>query len=258
MGYARSVWPFEPGVSAFGAERRRCPRVGLLRDAAHMTAPPPPLEPHLLRQVHPYVALALALTASGTAWANPFGYHEHDGFYLRVSMGMASLDIKRDTSGAGSTGSTAYGDDSAVGGASGFTELSIGRTPFLRVVVAATLLGNGLPATELRVASGSRIDLGTPLVFALLAPTVDIFPNPGGGFHAGGGVGLATSTAGVKDPIFSTIGGLGVGVTIAFGYDLWTSDNWSVGLAARGIVARIDGSEQASQVVGHERDTITS
>jgi hypothetical protein len=193
------------------------------------------------------------------ARANPFGYHEHDGFYLRLSIGTASLDVRRQTDRTGATGSVAFsGDGSRILGPSIFTELSVGGTPARGLVLAATLLGNGLPATELKVASGSRIDLGTPLVFVMLGPTIDVFPDPNRGFHVGGGIGLATSTAGVDDPIFSTIGGLGVGMTLSIGYDFWTGDDWSVGFAARGIVARIEGQQEASQTVGRETDTIAS
>jgi hypothetical protein len=193
------------------------------------------------------------------ARANPFGYHEHDGFYLRGSLGAASLDVRRETDRTGATGSVAFaGDGSRILGTSIFTELSVGGTPARGLVLAATLLGNGLPATELKVASGSRIDLGTPLVFLMLGPTVDVFPDPSRGFHVGGGIGLATSTAGVDDPIFSTIGGLGVGMTTSLGYDFWTGDDWSIGLAVRGVVARIEGQTEANKSVGRETDTIAS
>jgi hypothetical protein len=92
----------------------------------------------------------------------------------------------------------------------------------------------------------------------MLGPTVDVFPDPFRGFHVGGGIGLATSTAGVEDPIFSTIGGLGAGLTLTLGYDVWTGDDWSVGLAARGIVALIEGQKQANEAVAREHDTISS
>lgn len=207
----------------------------------------------------PAVAAFVASVAFGASGhANPFGYHEHDGFYLRVTAGLASLDIRRETQGGSSESVAFAGDGSRIVGPSVFNELSVGGTPLRHVVFAGTLLGTGLPATELKVASGSRIDLGTPLVFAMLGPSIDVFPDAYGGFHAGGGIGIATSTAGVKDPIFSTIGGLGVGMTLSLGYDFWTSDDWSVGFAARGIVARIEGEQQSSQAVAREQDIVTS
>src|SRR5262245_47911722 len=128
-----------------------------------------------MKRAVPCHAFLVSVLLCATARGNPFGYHEHDGFYLRLSMGGASLDIQRQTDSA--TGSVAFaGEGSRITGPSLFTEASIGGTPLRGFVVAATLLGNGLTATELRVASGSRIDLGTPLVFAMLGPTVDIFP----------------------------------------------------------------------------------
>jgi hypothetical protein len=204
--------------------------------------------------------LTAALVAvAPVARANPFGYHQHDGFYLRLAGGVASLNVERTTSEAGATGSLAYSSDgSSIRGASIFTEVSAGGTLLGHVVVAATLLGDGLPSAELKLASGSRLDLGSTLAFAMLGPTVDVFPSSGGGFHFGGGVGLATSTAGIKDPIFDTIGGLGVGITGALGYDLWIADDWSVGALARGVAARVGGSQQTNQTVGSERDVITS
>jgi hypothetical protein len=71
-------------------------------------------------------------------------------------------------------------------------------------------------------------------------------------------VGLATSTAGIRDPIFNTIGGLGVGLTAALGYDLWIGDDWAVGLVGQGVVGWIRGEQRAGQSVGQERDTVTS
>ncbi|HEX3593909.1 MAG TPA: hypothetical protein VHU80_02375 [Polyangiaceae bacterium] len=205
-----------------------------------------------------YFILATVAFATN-ARANPFGYHQHDGFYLRMSGGLASLDVRRSTEVGGAGGSVAFaGDGSRVVGASLFTELSVGGTPVRHVVIAGTLLGNGLPATELKLASGSRIDLGTPLVFAMLGPSIDVFPDEYRGFHAGGGIGVATTTAGVKDPIFSAIGGLGVGVTLALGYDFWTGDDWSVGFVARGIVARIEGEQESNATVGREQDVVSS
>jgi hypothetical protein len=209
----------------------------------------------MLRSV---LVVALVSAGAANARANPFGYHMHDGFYLRFSGGIASLDVRRETQSGEASSSVAFAGGSRLVGPSLFTELSVGGTPARHFVIAGTLLGNGLPATELKVASGSRIDLGTPLVFAMLGPSLDFFPQIEGGFHAGGGIGIATSTAGVKDPKFSTIGGLGFGGTLALGYDFWTGDDWSVGFAVRGIVARVEGEQLSSKNVAREQDVVSS
>lgn len=205
--------------------------------------------------------LALSITAyAGSVHANPFGYREHDGFYLRMSGGAASLAVDRSTEREGAQTSSAYaGDSSSIAGTSIFAELSIGATPFRNVVIAGTILGNNLPAAWLELASGSRLVLGSPLWFAFLGPTVDLYPAPSGGFHVGGGAGWAVATAGVQqDRLFDTVGGGGVGATLSTGYDAWISDDWSVGFIARAVVARIRGEETSAVAVGREYDTVSS
>jgi hypothetical protein len=212
------------------------------------------------RAVASFFAVLAVITGVGRARANPFGYHEHDGLYLRLSGGVASLAVDRSTEREGGASSSAYaGDSSTIGGASIFAELSIGGTPFRNVVVAGTLLGNNLPAAWLDLASGSRLVLGSPLWFAFLGPTVDVFPVRSGGFHIGAGAGWAVATAGVQqDQLFDTIGGGGVGVTLSTGYDAWVSDDWSLGVIARAVVARIRGEEQSASAVAREYDTVSS
>jgi hypothetical protein len=208
----------------------------------------------------PILAALSIIAGVGQARANPFGYHEHDGFYLRVSGGVASLAVDRSTEGEGTASSSAYaGDSSSIGGASIFAELSVGGTPFRNVVIAGTLLGNNLPAAWLDLASGSRLILGSPLWFAFLGPTVDVFPVKSGGFHIGAGAGWAVATAGVQqDQLFDTIGGGGAGVTLSTGYDAWVSDDWSLGLIGRAVVAQIRGEEISASAVAREHDTVSS
>jgi hypothetical protein len=213
------------------------------------------------RWFSPFLLAAISVLADPrTACANPFGYHEHNGFYLRMSGGVGALTVARSTERDGSQGSLAYaGDSSTVGGTSIFAELSVGGTPFRRVVVAGTLLGNNLPAAGLELASGSRLDLGSPLWFAFVGPTVDIFPVPSAGFHVGAGAGWTVATAGVaQDRVFDTIGGGGAGVTLSLGYDFWVGDDWSLGVIGRGVIARIRGEEQSTNAVAREYDTVSS
>jgi hypothetical protein len=212
------------------------------------------------RRVVSTLVVLTTMAGAGRAEANPFGYHEHDRLYVRLSGGVASLAVARSTEREGTDSSSAYeGDSSRIGGASIFAELSIGGTPFRNVVIAGTLLGNNLPAAWLNLASGSRLVLGSPLWFAFLGPTVDFFPLKSGGFHAGAGVGWSVATAGVQqDQLFDTIGGGGVGGTLSTGYDAWVADDWSLGLIGRAVVARIRGEEQAATAVGREYDTVSS
>jgi hypothetical protein len=136
--------------------------------------------------------------------------------------------------------------------------LSVGGTPAEHLVVAATLLGWTLPAPKLVVGGGSRFDLVGPLGVFLLAPTADIYPNPLGGFHFGGGAGVAGATVRIEDPSFRSIGGTGVGFTAQLGYDFWTAEEWSVGLLGRATFAVVGSAQAASSISGHEHDTMSS
>jgi hypothetical protein len=203
------------------------------------------------------LAFAGVLGLVGSARANPFGYHEHDGFYLRFGGGISSMTLHRATEREGEKGSIAFeGDSSNIGGASAIAEVSIGATPLKKLVIAGSAIGVSLPSAQLRLGTGARLNLDSSLNFALFAPTADVFPDPGGGFHFGGGMGLAWMSASLPDDQFSSIGGLGVGVTLHIGYDLWVGDDWSVGAAGRALFARVNGTQSSSTTTGEERDSL--
>lgn len=167
--------------------------------------------------------------------------------------------MERRTDHTGETATFAYsGDTSSVSGWGPFGEVSVGGTPAEHVVVAGTLLGWVLPAPALVVGGGPRFNLVGPLGVFLLAPTVDIFPNPLGGFHLGGGAGLAGATVRVDDPSFRSIGGTGAGFTAELGYDFWTAKEWSVGVLGRATFAVLGSERTANGITGHEHDTLTS
>jgi hypothetical protein len=205
------------------------------------------------------LVLALGLTVTASARANPFAYHEHEGFYFRFGGGLAALTLHRETDRQGSQGSIAYeGDSSNIGGPSILAEISVGANLLPKLVLAGTVVFVTLPSATLRLGTGSRLNLDSTLIFALIAPTVDLFPNPEAGFHFGGGLGLAISSVSLPDDRFNTIGGIGVGVTLHGGYDLWVGDDWSLGLQLRGVLARLNGSQSTSSVSGNERDTVAT
>lgn len=201
----------------------------------------------------------LALVCPGQARAESPPGERHDGFYLRFAGGPGWIDVERRTEHAGGSPTLAYsGDSSSVSGWAPFGEVSVGGTPSEHVAIAGTLLGWLMPASELVVGGGPRFGLAGPLAVFLLAPTVDVFPNPLGGLHFGGGAGIAGATVRIDDPFFRTIGGTGAGVTVQAGYDFWTSDEWSVGILGRGTFAVIGSKQETSSVTGHERDTVSS
>lgn len=205
------------------------------------------------------LALASALLWPSAALANPFGYHEHDGFYLRFGGGVSLLSFHRETDREGSQGTIAYDEGSSdIGGVAANGEISVGGTPLRKLVVAGTALFLTLPSAELRLGSGARLNLDSSLNFLLFAPTADVYLDPNRGFHFGGGMGLAFSSVSVPNDPFSTIGGTGVGVTLHAGHDFWVGDDWCLGGQVRAVLARVNGEQSTSTVSGSERDSIAA
>jgi len=164
---------------------------------------------------------------------------EHDGFYLRLSAGGRASMLATN---AGASGSIAFGGRLENSRSVVFTGSRSGaRAPGFVLAATCSATASGYRASP---RSGSPdIDLGTPLVFAMLGPTVDVFPDP---FRVsrGRGVGLATSTRRQRS-IFSTIGG-SRGLTSA-SVRLLDATIGRVGVAARGIVAWIDGRNERTR-----------
>ena len=79
------------------------------------------------------ICVFAAVTVASATWtaearANPFGYREHDGFYLRLSGGAGALAVDRSTESEGPQNSLVYGDSSSVGSwFEGYTDDSPGR-----------------------------------------------------------------------------------------------------------------------------------
>ena len=52
------------------------------------------------------------------------------------------------------------------------------------------------------------------------------------------------------------IGGRGAAAVIGAGWDLWTDTKWAVGLAARGMLGQVSGSEGNATLEGKETSTV--
>ena len=111
------------------------------------------------------------------------------------------------------------------GGVSAF-ELSIGGTPGRGLVVAGTLLTHDRNNPVLRGRPDGDVELSGRMGFAMIGMTVDWYPNPRGGFHFGGTLGLAALSAPVPpgDVFVDHIGGGGGGISLATGYDWWIGE----------------------------------
>jgi hypothetical protein len=194
----------------------------------------------------------------GTTPASADEPYVHDGFYLRAGAGASSVYLGRETRAEGSGQSTAFvGDRSSLRNLGFLGELSIGATPFRRVAIAGTVLLHVVEEPELDLADGSNVALSGPFALLFVGPTADVFPRPAGGFHIGGGPGLLYARGSLADGRFDHIGGLGGGVTVTAGYDVWVDRGWSVGLGVRALLGGVYGSQSQGTLTGTESDTVT-
>jgi hypothetical protein len=163
-------------------------------------------------------------------------YHVHDGFYLRVSLGVGALGNDYDL---GAVSAESHGGTLAL-------DVLVGGTPSKGLVLGGALFNEA--GVSHGVERGGR-SLGDANVrLSLIGPFVDGFFDPKGGFHLGGAVGfaaLALEDLGVEDET-DTLTGFG-GAAWA-GYDAWVADEWAIGGLVRAGAAITKKSDDAGDL----------
>ena len=116
----------------------------------------------------------------------------------------------------------------SVAGLNSDTLLAIGGNVGEGLVVAGAVHAaqtrntfEGSPSTPDRKATALSGQLGV---------LVDWFPDPTGGWHAGGLVGLGV--VGISDADIADSSGVGLGAALFGGYDFWIGPQWSLGVGA--------------------------
>jgi hypothetical protein len=179
------------------------------------------------------------------------GARLHDGFYLRFATGLGGMGLTRKLS------TPADGTvEAKIDGGGGTSELSIGGTPARGFVLAGTLLtfSNATPTYK---SGGTEQDLDGTLEFGMVGATVDWFLNPEKGFHLAGTLGAASAKApSPPTDVRPRIGGSGVGLSLAVGYDFWIGDQWSIGVLGRLTVAGLTDRTVRSDGTYTEKDTV--
>lgn len=162
-------------------------------------------------------------------------FHMHDGFYLRGGFGFGSLGATYDDR------SPSNVDLSGSGFALGLDAM-IGGCPSRGVALGGALLTNGAFSAGFDrggVSVGDR-----SLGFVLVAPFIDGFPNPRGGWHLGAALGFAALQIQDRAATPTLTDSRGFGGAGWFGYDWWVADEFSTGLSLRlaGALTRDTGS----------------
>jgi hypothetical protein len=159
----------------------------------------------------------------------------HNGFYLRMGVGVAALD-----------GSASHPnlqmDFAAIGGA---FDLAIGGTPVRGLVIGGgVFFAFGSPTVK---GTGLDGDKAGSLGVGVIGPMLDFYPMPKQGLHFQGAAGVGTlswskgptsSTSPQLPPVEYT--GAGAGFMIGAGYESFITDEWSLGGVAQVIYASAD------------------
>ncbi len=151
-------------------------------------------------------------------------FHLHEGFYLRMNLGVGVLRANIDDDG------TSAFDLDLAGFSTGFDVL-IGGSPARGLAIGGGFFTN--TAISARVERGSR-DVGDRnMTVGFLGPFIDGFPNPKKGWHLGGTIGLAAVKVEEDSPGDDVASAKGLGGAAWFGHGWWVADEWSMGLMLR-------------------------
>jgi hypothetical protein len=169
----------------------------------------------------------------------PPGAYVHDGFYLRLAIGGGFV------SASGTINSSSSVPDFTVkGGGVGF-DLGIGGTVGKGIVIGGEYIFQ--QAVKPTVADSNGNTLGTSnanMNFGLLGPFIDWYPDPEGGFHFGGTLGLAVLTASDPNTGDTTASDTGFGGAVGVGYDFWVAPEWSLGILGKFMGGTVQNNNQ--------------
>ena len=182
------------------------------------------------------------------------GVREHDGFYLRMGIGVgrlgASFNSERSTQLAGSAeGSFANGAFAS--------ELAFGGTPAPGLVIGGTinlsatgdvttqdLTVNGAPVPEITYRQASLLFLG---------PFIDYYIDAHLGWHVQGALGIAGLTLVEEDRsvarprVKSRMETGGLGFAIGAGWEGWVAKQWSMGVLLRLMYASVETNQDDNE-----------
>jgi hypothetical protein len=184
----------------------------------------------------------------------PEGARCHDGFFLRMSLGLEAAVLNRSVD--AEVGEVAgYEGDSEVRGGALSTELTIGGTPARGLVVAGSLYSGGVYDAKIERDDGSDGELDGALHLSMMAVTLDYYFEETGGFHLGGSLGPVLGWARLPEgSLFEYIGGWGGGIAFNIGYDWWVGRQWSLGILGRFLLAGLSGKGTESGITASEED----
>jgi len=190
-------------------------------------------------------------------YAPPYAYappppdptvHNHDGFYMRLSIGGGYL------SDSVSLDPALLGDMSISGGAV-VLDFLLGGTPAPGLVLGGGILGASVPNPKVEIGDVSGSSDST-VTLSMLGGFADWYPSPRDGFHLQGFVGFSTIGAQDSSGNTSTNNPVGIGLALAVGQEWWVGEQWSIGVLGRLMYANMSVSESNLGLSLTETDSV--
>jgi hypothetical protein len=137
-----------------------------------------------------------------------------------MSIGGGAIVTEREYDNSGFSNSTIRGGGLAI-------DFLLGGTPTPGFVIGGGFLSNGMdnPSNE---TTAEKRDTEWTVTTSVVGPFVDGFPDPEGGFHLGGMLGLANLIVQDDDDLGDEQTG-GFGAALWAGYGGWVGSEWSLG-----------------------------
>jgi hypothetical protein len=161
------------------------------------------------------------------------GARTHDGFYLRLGIGLAGTV---DT--ASPTGTDDV--DSATAGAGPAAEIGVGHAVAPRLILGAGAWGSGITSSLYTRSDGARPTRGEGNRDLVVAGVFgDCYLENHDGWHAQLGFGIAQlgDHAWLQGDEAAGPTAIGGGLMVGLGYEWWVDDQWGIGALARFIGA---------------------
>lgn len=167
--------------------------------------------------------------------APPRGVHRHDGFYLRMGLGIGSLSANLKASPV--IGGVPAQIDAKLTGSGAVLDFALGGAVVDGVILAGDITLMGVDSPKIDGISSPQVKTDS---FVRMLFLCDVYPDPKQGFHFQGGLGLAQFAYGLDVKVDdgsdrTTLSGLGWHV--GAGWEGWVGDQWGIG----GLL-RLDGA----------------
>ena len=172
--------------------------------------------------------------------------HNHDGFYFRFSLGVGRLAPTVEVDAGGQKSEAKFSGSTLA------ADLMLGGTIGRHVVLGGGLASLSVSDAEVE-RQGVKGDANQSLQLSIGGPFVDVYPDPGGGLHFQGMLGVASLVSRPDSSSRSSQTLSGFGLAGGVGYDFWIASQWSLGLMARihyaSVDKTIDGADNKSSTV---------